>query len=677
MSETITTTSDTRVLSVTLLPFIRSREVYFFARGLLPNTTHSAFFDGVDVTSWCREESFQRISSSTVQNSTSQNNTATSHPDGSTALISNANGEIEGSFFIPNTPSLRFRAGRREFKLRESAATTDANALSLGLASYTAQGTLEVRETTVTRTVIRPAPPPPPPFRWIDPVAQSFIINDENGAFITSIDIPFRTASTTTPIRCQIRTMELGLPTTNVIAETWLNASDFTGKTSTGPSFSNSNTFVTFTFEEPVFIEGNVEHAIVLISNSNDYEVWTAIAGDFLVNSTTRRVMEQPSLGSFFKSQNGSTWTPDQGRDLMFRLKRAAFTTSAATAYFENVDLPVRKLETNAISTTDTSGTITVEHPNHGLVVGDKVTIAGATAVNGITAVQINTQHDVTNAEDMDVFQVATAGTANATGRGGGSNIVVQENYMYSIMHPIFNTLRLPNTNLNFAAKTTTGQSVAGSETAWQKDSSYNAVTVNVDTKFDNLKIVGSAENETASISGQRSLAFRASMQTTNARVSPVIDLQRLSAILLNRRIDRQAASAATGFNVPPTFVAETDNSDGTSKAKHLTTQIALEEPAVGLRVLFGANRPSDTFITLYYKTLTSGSDTPLSDIEWTEASIDEVIRTDEQDDIFREYTYTIESDPFTRFQLKFVFTSSDQAKWPTIRDLRAIALAT
>ena len=39
----------------------------------------------------------------------------------------------------------------------------------------------------------------------------------------------------------------------------------------------------------------------------------------------TRTISTQPTLGSLFKSQNASTWTPSQYEDLKFILYRANF----------------------------------------------------------------------------------------------------------------------------------------------------------------------------------------------------------------------------------------------------------------------------------------------------------------------------------------------------------------
>ena len=43
----------------------------------------------------------------------------------------------------------------------------------------------------------------------------------------------------------------------------------------------------------------------------------------------------------------------------------------------------------------------------------------------------------------------------------------------------------------------------------------------------------------------------------------------------------------------------------------------------------------------------------------------------------YREYTYSIDDLPsFNGFQIKIVFTGTNQAKYPVVKNLRAIALA-
>jgi len=143
--EIVRTEIGDRVIDVALLPFIRSRKVFFRAEGLRPNSRHFAFFDGVSVANFVRSETFTRYASTSTDFG-SKHKLATAHPEGSSTLQSNANGIIEGSFFIPSSPTIRFRTGTREFKLYDISIDNDEGAKSVARALYAATGYLDTRQ---------------------------------------------------------------------------------------------------------------------------------------------------------------------------------------------------------------------------------------------------------------------------------------------------------------------------------------------------------------------------------------------------------------------------------------------------------------------------------------------------------------------------------------------------
>jgi len=672
-------TTTTRTLTVVLLPFMRSRKVYFKIEGLLPNLEHTPYFANVDVSDWCREEAFQLMSDVDADLEDEDSASLSAHPSGSSALISDGDGVITGTFFIPNTSALRFRAGRREFKVRDAAATTDASSISKAFAAYTAQGTLETRETTIT-TILPPPPELPVTVRRIDPLAQSFVIERQTGAFVTSVDIFMATKSATVPLQVQIRPMENGLPTGSPVpgAVKFVLPADVNAHAS--PSTATDASITNVAFDVPIYLNGFTEYALVLLAESDDYTAWTAATEEYVVGSTTKRIMKQPSLGSLFKSQNGTTWTPDQSRDMMFRIKRAAFGAgSTGTAYFEQAALRRKPITLIEVLNIQASPTVRVYHENHGMFTDSSVTLSGLTTNHGIADTYLNTTHVIVDGDDADSYTItATGGTSTTSGTSVQTGKATQ-NHTFDLMFPNVNQMILSGAVAQWAVKTTTGQSIAGDETPYAKSASYEAVSVNDNIEFINPRTVGSTINESVNMSAEKSLAFEASLSTTSDLISPVIDLSRLSASLIGNRIDRQSATPdLDGYNEPANFVSETDPISGSSLAKHVFRAITLEQAAVGIKMLMAANRPSGSYIDVYYKAIASGSDAPLSQTDWTLAVIDQAIQTDDDPNVFREYVYTIDSlDDFNTFQIKIVFTSSNTSSVPRIKDFRAIALST
>lgn len=78
-------------------------------------------------------------------------------------------------------------------------------------------------------------------------------------------------------------------------------------------------------------------------------------------------------------------------------------------------------LGSNPITTTDTSGVVSVAYTAHGLQPDDRIMLQGATATGGITAVQLAGEFIVTAVTNVDNFTITTAGTATSSTSGGGS----------------------------------------------------------------------------------------------------------------------------------------------------------------------------------------------------------------------------------------------------------------
>ena len=172
-----------------------------------------------------------------------------------------------------------------------------------------------------------------------DPLAQSFFVDDESGIFITKAELFFRTKDNTLPVIAQLREIQTGLPTLKILpfSEVEIFPADVNLS-------DDASAATTVTFDSPVYLAGGKEYAIVLLSSSTEYTAWISRVGEADVTSTAQEagtilVTAQPILGSLFKSQNASTWTPSQYEDLKFRLYRADFTSEGSVQFF-NPKLP-------------------------------------------------------------------------------------------------------------------------------------------------------------------------------------------------------------------------------------------------------------------------------------------------------------------------------------------------
>jgi hypothetical protein len=297
-------------------------------------------------------------------------------------LITDYQGVLIGSFFVPNgsiSGNPIFETGRSVFRLTSSSSnskiagviTTVAEEIfySQGDIDNTQEVTLSLRnartsfeDISQTRTltsstsdsdtarassttsfnitsteVVNSSTSTSTGYR--DPLAQSFLVSDATGVFVTKVDIFFRTKDTTLPVEFYISEVNLGIPTKRIVPFT--NITIYPDEIQTS---EDASVPTTINFEAPVYLESQKEYAIVLLSDSTEYTVWISRLGEFDVQSLENQstqvlVSSQPLLGSLFKSQNASTWDPSQYEDLKFKLYRADFVESGSTLFF-NPSLP-------------------------------------------------------------------------------------------------------------------------------------------------------------------------------------------------------------------------------------------------------------------------------------------------------------------------------------------------
>lgn len=486
------------------------------------------------------------------------------------ALISNFNGDVYGMFTIPNTDALRFRTGIKELRITDSA-TNSADFTSRGVVQYRAQGILETKQSTInavrnatiasevvnaTRTITETAERVVGDTGWWDPLAQTFLVQQKGGAFLTGIDIFFATKDANIPVNLEIREVVNGYPGKRVLPFSKIsvypdkvNISSNTVSVD-GTIYQAPDAPTRFTFPSPVYVQDATEYCIVLSSDSNNYNVWISQMGD-RVAGTDRFISEQPYQGVFFKSQNASTWTADQSQDLMFTIYRAQFQTNViGQVDFVNDVLPNTRLQSDPFQVTSGSNKVRVFHPDHDMFVGSKVRIKGVATgtYNNIPSTQLNATHTITDV-DLDSYVFNVTALANATGFVGGLGIEATDNVQFDTLQPIVQVQNFSQTNTEYFVKSTSGRSVDGTEVPYITQTAGDSVLINEINQYASPRVIGSEVNESNFLSGDKSLTFSCQMSTTNDSVSPVIDTHRTSLVCIHNRINN---STAANTNISP-----------------------------------------------------------------------------------------------------------------------------
>jgi hypothetical protein len=649
---------------------------------------------------------------------------------GSQTIITDSSGFVNGIFEIPNNDNLRFKTGERIFKLTDQPNNGTDNGTE-SQTTYLASGVIEtvadqivltrlpdfsvreisgseaITDTSINTTITAGG--------WYDPLAQTIMIDNDGGAFITGVDLFFSTKDETKPVTCQIRQTVNGYPGPKILGTSIVYPNN--------AAISDDGSLPTpFVFPSPIFVQDNTEYCIVIMADTQGYRAHVARMGDESLDGSGV-ISKQPYAGVFFKSQNASTWTADQMEDLKFRVSRAKFDTSKkAQIFLQNDeyddmgnDFWGEELSENSMRISANSSLITFNVPNSGGAVATRfwqpngynyITLTGfhgsydifpSTAFNGSHLVTDTTATSFT-IDLKNPFYPSGSSTLRIAYPSGilptvtdlytpqsntQKGVRYRSNFKYDSMKPIVQTIELPETRIDSFMKTVSGTSQDSLYAPGVRDSIYTSFTPNTNMNFSTPRMVATEfnENEYSTSTNpldKKSLVFKLEMSTENDSLSPVIDTQRMSSILISNKTNSpQDISLGNRGHVNTGFVDETEASGGSAATKYITKEVSLDQVATSIRVICGVNRQEDCDIDFYYRIKTA-EDQIFSKLAYTLIPRHIGYNAASNNDYdFKEYDMDVRNLPeFTSVSVKIVLKTKNSSVVPKVKDLRIIALA-
>jgi len=295
---------------------------------------------------------------------------------------------------------------------------------------------------------------------------------------------------------------------------------------------------------------------------------------------------------------------------------------------------------------------------------------------------------------NIDSYTIAitnapTISGSSDTSEVGGISVFASENYRYETVRTVVKTLEFPLTDLTSSLASTSGTSPSGTETSFSKlVTDERGILLNVNSDLTRTNIVASNVNEELELASAKSFEIKFRMISGATNLSPVIDLDRASAILVGNVINNVDSST----DVYPTsdFAASTEPEGDQNAAIYITKKVALENPATSIRVNFAGNKSASSDIKVLFKVLRSDDSFDFDELGYeffnTDGSTDTTVNNSLTVADFQQYSYSagIKDDgigaslgEFSQFAIKIVMQGTNAAQPPRIRDLRVIALAT
>jgi len=606
-------------------------------------------------------------------------------------------GALNGIFHIPSESNLRWLTGERVFTITDTATFNDNAYKMRAIAKYSAVGrtnTVENARNFVLReqtpNTLQAAPKVINETQKINDrkfMAQTFytpkgssIVNGEiknaYGVFMTSVDLFFKSKPTNAeeqlPFTVAISKVENGLPSNDIIAERTLEPEYI--QTSNKPSVSNTSTLTNFAFVDPVFLLPSTEYAIKLITESPDYEVWTATLGGEFTDElgNLHRVSEQPYIGNFFKSQNASNWNPILNQDLMFRVNRAVFSTIPVERHFNLI--PNKELQTNTVMDLVKISSTTQQFSPTSITYELNSFLTDGTSA-GFIKLENNEIYNF--GKDTNISSVSSKRRRYIpSGNVNGINVKVTMATTDSSVSPVFNTERFGV----FALENIINNAGISNNLISITSSGNHANAANISITISSPDV--GSNTATANILPS---------MLSSGKVTAVNIINPGSGYLTTPTIT--LVEAAASANATAIINGETDNSGGNVLSRYQTKVVTLDDgfDSGDLVVRLRAYKPQGTNIHVYFKVLSALDADPFIAKKWQKMTVvKDAISPDQTTAIPLEYRFSLTNGTieyfdgtktlplgktFKYFAVKIRLTAEDPTVTPAVESLKVIAV--
>lgn len=195
---------------------------------------------------------------------------------------------------------------------------------------------------------------------------------------------------------------------------------------------------------------------------------------------------------------------------------------------------------------------------------------------------------------------------------------------------PLINSVQLPATTVSLSGAFSYSNGTAGPSRNYSL-SGKNLININ------DTAIIKSKTNEISGNLVNKSLSTVISMTSLFSDISPVVDVNPSSLIVLNNNINNSSVDENTRF--------------GNAQCKYISKRLELAEglDAEDIRVYLKAYKPSSTEIKVYAKILNSADGELFNDKDWSElqqVTSASIFSSSLNENDLREYEYTFKNSP-------------------------------
>jgi hypothetical protein len=281
----------------------------------------------------------------------------------------------------------------------------------------------------------------------------------------------------------------------------------------------------------------------------------------------------------------------------------------------------------------------------------------------------------------------------NQTKSCGGYDIKATQNMSFEAINPIIHNMTVTGTTIGAEVRTVSASGMSNSEIPYI-DQGFESITIGETNYLTSSRAIYSKVNEDErldDIEGNKSMQIRVSLNTTNTKLTPVLDAQRVSTILVSNRVDDVVDNYATDRRV------KTMLEDPTA-CQYISKEIKLENPATSIKIILAAHIHTDANVRAFYAIGDKQSFEPIFTPFPGFDNLNnrgEIINPQDSNGLsdkfvpkinqysfietanFSDYNFTADNLPaFRYYRIKLLLTGTSQVYVPRVKDLRVMALA-
>ena len=314
--------------------------------------------------------------------------------------------------------------------------------------------------------------------------------------------------------------------------------------------------------------------------------------------------------------------------------------------------------------------------------------------------VQINRSSTYGKNRSADVTSTPTSPQVSFTSDefAGGNSVLSSENILYNAVVPTYDLITPVGgndaifTDVSASIRTTTASSVDGNEPSFV-DSGYQDVSLNRYNALRSVRMVASKVNEDeymTDLPRNKSFTTNLVLSSNSENLSPMIYLNGGSSTeFISNRLNQPIGLEDYSSNKLIRTIDEDPHS-----SVYISQDILLTQPSTSLKVIIAAYRHESSDFRVAYKLMREDSTSVEQTFELfpgynnlnSSGVVIDSTKNDGRPDSYvapnangeySEYTFSAENlDEFVGYSIKIMMSGSNQAYYPKITDLRAIALA-